>query len=176
MPTRTEILDTLGRSQEQLFTHFRALTAEELERPCTENEVPGGTSWRPKDHLSHLAFIERQFQGMIRRTIEGETDPIGFGSRIGTTNREDVLAWVHRQNQAYAREHAGDSLEEILADLTATRQKSLELLEQLTDEQLAQPVPGAPWADGTIGGVLITNAYHAKRHTSWTEEGLRQQA
>src|SRR5258706_7505576 len=176
MPTRAEILDTLGRSQEQLFTHFRALTAEELELLCTENEVPGGRPWRPKDHLAHLAFIERQFQGMIRRTLEGETDPIGFSSRIGTTNREEVLAWVHRQNQAYAEEHAGDSVEEILADLTATRQKSLELLEQLTDEQLVQPVPGAPWADGTIGGVLITNAYHAERHTSWTEEGLRQQA
>ena len=112
---------------------------------------------------------------MIHRTIEGETDPIGFSSRIGTTKREEVLAWVHRQNQAYAKEHAGDSLEEILTDLMATRQKSLELLGQLTDEQLALPVPGAPWADGTIGGVLITNAYHAERHTSWIEEGLRQQ-
>src|SRR5258708_40044563 len=128
MPTRAEILDTLGRSQEQLFTHFRALTAEELERPCTENEVPGGTSWRPKDHLSHLAFIERQFQGMIRRTIEGETDPIGFGSSIRTTDREDVLAWVHRKDQAYAREQAGDILENILADLTTRRPKSLAML------------------------------------------------
>jgi DinB superfamily len=172
MPTRTEILDALGRSQEQLFTHFRALTLEELERPCTENEFPGGTPWRPKDHLSHLAFIERQFQGMIRRTTEGETDPLGFSSRIGTTKREEVLAWVHRQNQANAEKHADDSLEDIFANLAATRQKSLELLEQLSDEQLAQPVPGAPWADGTIGGVLITNAYHAERHIAWIEEGL----
>ena len=174
MPTRAEILDALGRSQERLFTYFRALMPEELECPCTESEVPGGTPWRPKDHLAHLAFIERQFQGMIRRTVEGERDPIGFSSRIGTTKREEVLAWVHRQNQAYAKEHADDSLEEILTDLMATRQKSLELLGQLTDEQLALPVPGAPWADGTIGGVLITNAYHAERHTSWAEEGLRQ--
>lgn len=176
MPTRAEILDALRRSHERLFAHFRALTSEELERPCTESEVPGDTPWRPRDHLAHLAFIEREFQEMIHRTIEGETDPIGFGSRIGTTKREEVLAWVHRQNQAYAKVHAADSLEEILTDLTATRQKSLELLEQLTDEQLALPVPGAPWADGTIGGVLITNAYHAERHTSWVEEGLRRQA
>ncbi|WP_201389936.1 DinB family protein [Ktedonobacter sp. SOSP1-85] len=176
MPTRAEIRDALRRSHEQLFTHFRALTPEELECPCTENEFPGGLPWRPKDHLAHLAFIERQFQGMIRRTIEGDPDPLGFNTRIGTTKRDEVLAWVHRQNQAYAKEHADDSLEEIFADLSATRQQSLELLEQLTDEQLAQPVPGAPWADGTIGGVLITNATHATIHTSWTEEGLHRQA
>ena len=91
-------------------------------------------------------------------------------------NWKEALAWVHRQNQISAEKHADDSLEEILADLTATRRKTLELLEQLTDEQLAQPVPGAPWADGTIGGVLITNAHHATMHTVWVDDGLRQQA
>lgn len=175
MPTRAEILENLSRSQEQLFIHFRALTPEELERPCTESALPSGKPWRPKDHLAHLAFIEQKFQVMIRLTIEGEADPIGF-RRVGTTNREEVIAWVHQQNQVYVDEHAGDSLEEIFANLTATRQKSLELLEELTDEQLALPVPGAPWADGTIGGVLITNAPHSVMHTTWIEEGLQQQA
>jgi hypothetical protein len=175
MPTRAEILDALGRSHEQLVAHFVALPAEDLERPCTASEVPGGTPWRAKDHLSHLAFIERQFQRMIRRTISGQPDPVGF-TRTGATNREDVLAWVHRQNQAYAEEHAGDGLDEVLADLSATRQTTLDLLGQLTDEQIVRPVPGAPWADGTIGGVLITNAYHADRHTAWVDKGLHSPA
>ena len=87
MPTRSEILDALSRTQEQLFTHFRGLTPEELECPCTESEVPGGTPWRPKDHLAHLVYIEQQFQAMIRRTVEGDTDPLGFSSRIGTTKQ-----------------------------------------------------------------------------------------
>jgi hypothetical protein len=175
VPTRIEILDTLSRSQEQLFAAFRAMKAADLERPCTENEHPGGPPWRPKDHLSHLAFIERQFLLMIRRTVDGERDPIGIRARIGTTSREEVLAWVHRQNQAYAEEHADDSLEGILADVSATRQKSLELLAEITDHELARPIPGAPWNDGTIGGVLITNAGHAEQHTSWVEAGLREQ-
>jgi len=172
MPTRAEILETLAKSQERLFSHFRAMTEAELERQCTESEVPGGHPWRPKDHVSHLAFIERQFLRMMRRTIEGDRDPLEIRARVGTTDPEEVLAWVHRQNQAYVDEHAHDSLEVILADLGATRQKSLELLEQITDEQLALRIRGAPWNDGTIGGVMITNAHHAQMHTAWVERGL----
>jgi hypothetical protein len=63
----------------------------------------------------------------------------------------------------------------LLDNLATARQQSLALLEELTDEQLALPVPGAPWADGTIGGLLIANAHHMEQHLSWIEEGLRQQ-
>ncbi len=174
MPTRAEIVETLATSQERLFSHYRAMTMAELERQCTESEVPGGQPWRPKDHVSHLAFIERQFLRMMRRTIDGERDPIGIKARVGTTKPEEVLAWVHRRNQAYADEHADDSLELILADLSATRQESLELLEQITDDQLALRIPGAPWNDGTIGGVMLTNAHHAEMHMSWVEKGLSE--
>lgn len=173
MPTRAEILDTLNTSQEHLFTLVRAWTPEELERACIANEVPGGAPWRPKDHVSHLALIERAFQRMIQRTLAGKSDPVGF-SRTGATNREEVVAWIHRQNQAYTEAHAADSREQILDDLAAARQESLILLEQLTDAQLALPVPGAPWADGTIGGLLITNARHSVQHLAWIEEGLHQ--
>ena len=170
MPTRTEIIETLNVSQEHLFALVRAWTPEELERPCTASEVPGGPPWRPKDHVMHLALIERTFQGMVRRTIAGELDPVGF-SRTGATSREEVLAWIHRRNQAYIEEHQNDSREQILTDLAATRQQSLDLLAQLTDEQLALPIPGAPWADGTVGGILMTNAQHATQHLSWITEG-----
>jgi len=149
------------------------MTAAELEQPCTESEVPNGAPWRPADHLSHLAFIERQFQKMIRRAIDGEGDPVGF-NRVGSTSREDIIAWVHRQNQGYAEAHAGDSLEETLADLTAVRGETLALIDQLTDEQLAQRVPGAPWNDGTVGGILFTNAPHAVMHTAWVGKARHQ--
>ncbi len=175
MPTRVEILDILSKSQEQLFARIQAWPPAELERACTTSETPDSPPWRPKDHFTHLVRVERAFQGMIRRTIEGKTDPVGF-SRIGAKNRDEVVAWIHQQNQAYTEAHYDDSIEHILADLTAARQESLALLAQLTDEQIALPIPGAPWADGTIGGILITNAQHAVQHLSWIQEGLRQQS
>jgi hypothetical protein len=40
----------------------------------------------------------------------------------------------------------------------------------LSDEQLEETLPGAPWADGTIGGVLSANAGHGRMHWGWAKE------
>ena len=173
MPTREVILSTLAEEREKLLARYQLFTQEELECPCTQSEVPGAGPWRPKDHLAHLALIERAFQGMVQRVLKGSADPVGF-SRSGATNREEVLAWIHRNNQAYVEAHLNDSMQVLLADLAGARKDTLVLLEQLTDEQLTIPLPGAPWADGTIGGILVTNARHETLHLSWVEEGLRQ--
>lgn len=171
MPTRESILQTLSETREHLLAHYRGFSPEEYERPCTPSEVPGAAMWSPKDHLAHLTLIERKFQGMVRRTLKGDVDPVGF-SRTGATNREEILAWIHRNNQTYVDEHHQDALESLIADLVSARKESLALVEQLTDEHLTLPIPGAPWGDGTIGGILLTNAQHEKLHLSWVEEGL----
>ncbi len=173
MPTHEAIFKTLAEAHEELLAYYQSLTPEELESTCTASEVPGGEPWRPKDHLAHLTLIEQAFQGMARRTLKGSADPVGF-SRTGATNREEILAWIHRNNQAYVDAHRNDSLETLLADLAHARQETLTLLGQLTDEQLSLPLPGAPWGDGTIGGVLMTNAQHEHQHLSWMQQGLYQ--
>ena len=39
--------------------------------------------------------------------------------------------------------------------------------------QLAETLPGAPWDDGTVGGVLGANADHGHMHWKWvTDAGL----
>ncbi len=173
MPTREAILKTLAEAREELLVRYQELTAEELESTCTASEVAGGEPWRPKDHLAHLTLIEHAFQAMVRRTLRGSADPVGF-SRTGATNREEILAWIHRNNQAYVDAHRNDTLETLLADLAQARQETLALLDQLTDEQLSLPLPGAPWDDGTVGGILITNAHHEHQHLSWVQQGLHQ--
>ena len=35
-----------------------------------------------------------------------------------------------------------------------------------------EKLPGAPWADGTIGGVLAVNGDHGRMHWSWVREGI----
>ena len=45
-------------------------------------------------------------------------------------------------------------------------------MKELTNEQLTEKLPGAPWADGTIGGVLAVNGDHGRVHWSWLREGL----
>src|SRR5438477_9047914 len=117
MPTRDVILQTLAQEREKLLARYRTFTPEELEAKCTQSEAPSGEPWRPKDHLAHLMLIERAFQGIVRRTLRGAGDPVGF-SRIGAKNREEILAWIHQNNQANVEAHRNDSLETLLADLT----------------------------------------------------------
>jgi hypothetical protein len=168
MPDRATIVGKLEQERAELVARYRALPEQDLTRPCTQSEVDGGDPWNAKDHLAHLAMIERAFQGMIRRAVARDSNPVGFGR--GT--RDEIIARVHQGNQENVDKHRGDDLETLLADLDAARNDTLALLDELSDDQLAEILPGAPWADGTIGGVLITNAYHQVQHLSWVADGL----
>ncbi len=172
MPTREVILHTLTQEQEKLLVRYRMFTSAELEMACTASEAPDGKDWRPKDHLVHLIRIERAFQGMAQRTLKGADDPVGFNS-IGAKNREEVLGWIHQNNQDHINAHYDDSLETIITEYVTARNDTLDQIGHLTDEQLAMTIPGAPWGDGTIGGVLMANAQHGTRHLAWVEEGLK---
>jgi hypothetical protein len=170
MPTRSEILDTLAASQEQVTNYFQGLSSEELERPCTASEVSGETAWRAKDHLAHLAENERNIQILLRLTLAGQTNLPG---NLGTMNREERLAMANQRNQSYVNAHHDDSMETIFADLAAARQETLKLLEQFSDEQLAAPASISYVADRTAGDLFSANAQHAAVHRKWIEEGFR---
>lgn len=173
MPTRDEIITKLAKERTRLEEHYRALPPEQLTGPCTESQTPGEAPWSAKDHVAHLAMIERAFQGMIRRTLEGQENPVGL--EFKSASMSDIMIRVHQGNQDNVDAHRDDDLETLFADLDAARADTLALIESLTDEQLAAPLPGAPWNDGSIGGVLITNAHHAIQHWQWVTEGLGQQ-
>lgn len=175
MATRAEILDKLSRERARLEERYRALTPEQLTAPCTESQTEGEAPWSAKDHIAHLAMIERAFQGMIKRGLKGHANPVGFG--IGEkASMQEIMIRVHRGNQDNVEVHRGDDLDALFKDLDTARADTVALVESLTDEQLASPLPGAPWADGTIGGVIMTNAMHAIQHWTWVEEGLASPA
>lgn len=172
MHTREEITAALAKHREALLARYRSFTPEELDRVCTQSEAPDGSPWRPKDHLAHLADIERAFQWMAKRAVAGHPDPTGF-SKIEGGERSAVMAWIHNRNEKNAHAHQSDELEALLADLADARAGTLALLAATTDEQLALPAHGAPWDDGTVGGLLITPAHHDQQHLGWVEAGLR---
>ena len=171
MPTRSEILDTLAASQEQVTAYFQGLSSEELERPCTASGVPGEAAWRAKDHLAHMAENERNIQILLRLTLTGQTSLPG---NLGTMSREDRIAMGNQRNQSYVNAHHDDSLETIFADLAAARQETLDILAQFSDEQLAAPASISFVANRTAGDLFAANAQHAAAHIKWIEEGFRQ--
>lgn len=170
---RTEIEVQLNRDRAWLIETFAALPLAEVTRPATPSEHDAATQWSAKDHLVHLACIERNFNAMIRRHLAGDQHPVGLVTGAGGARRpiEQVMAEVHAMNERAVAEHREQTLSAAIAFGQQVRAETLALLAELSDAQLLEKLPGAPWADGTIGGVLAVNAGHGRQHWQWVKAG-----
>ena len=173
---RTEIEVKLNRDRAWLLETYAALPPDDLVRGVTPSEHDSSTLWSPKDHLAHLAGIERNFNEMIRRHLDGDANPVGLarGADGAARSREEVMARVHRLNEDWVLQHGAAPLDDIVSLGLAIRADTLALVASLKDTQLAERLPGAPWADGTIGGVLAVNADHGRMHWRWVKEGFER--
>ena len=170
---RSEIEVVLNRDRAWLLDTYAAMPVDELVSGLTASEHDPLSMWSAQDHLAHLAGIEKNFNGMIRRHFAGDPNPVGLLTDADgqPRTRDQLRAAVHEMTEAWVREHRGGSLSEVVALGQAVRAETLTLLSELTDAQLEEKLPGAPWADGTAGGVLATNASHGRMHWSWIKEG-----
>ena len=107
---------------------------------------------------------------MLRLTLTGATSLPG---NVGAMSRENRLAAANQRNQSYVDVHHDDTMDMLLADVTAARAETLQLLEQFTDAQLAAPVSVSLVANRTAGELFMGNAQHATAHIEWVKEGLR---
>lgn len=189
MATRAQVLDILAESQTQVLAFFQALNAQDLERPATASEAPGAAPWRAKDHLAHLVNSERNIQRLLRAAYAGETrdallrlqypegmplpSTLGDWDALSPEEQERLEVAVANLNQATVNARHDDSVEVLIADYVATRQDTLDLLRQFTDQQLAASVPTVI-ADQPAGELFAGRAGHATEHMAAVEEGLRR--
>jgi DinB superfamily len=176
--TRIEIEIKLNRDRAWLLDTLAHLPEQDLTRPATKSEHDPSATWSAKDHLAHLAGIENNFVAMVRRHLHGDPNPVAIRTNPDGSDRsmEQIMATVHEMTERWVAEHRGKSLSEVVALGEAARAATLALISELTDEQLAEKLPGAPWSDGTIGGVLSVNSDHGRMHWQWAKEGLGLQA
>jgi hypothetical protein len=170
---RTEIEIKLNTGRVWALETWLALPEADLLRDATRSEHDPDTSWSAKDHLAHLSGIEHRFIDIIRRHTSGDPGALGFSNKDGTfKTRDEIMIMVHTMTEAWVREHRPKSVSDVVALGQQARAATLTLLGELTDAQLAEKVRGAPWADGTVGGILGVNADHARMHWNWVTEAL----
>lgn len=189
---RTEIEIKLNQDRVWLLEQYAAMSDDDRSRPITTSKHDGAAQWSAKDHLVHLSGIERAFNRMVRRYLEGDPNPVGLGAKRDgpaptreemmrvlkeTTEdalrkREAIMARVHAMNEEWVAKHREKSFNEVVALGQKVRGETLDLLASLTDEQLQEQLPGAPWGDGTIGGVMAINGDHGRRHYDSVAAGL----
>ena len=171
---RIQVEAKLGRDRAKLIELFEGLSNKDLTRNATPSEHDRSVAWNAKDHLAHLAGIEKSFNRMIRRYLDGDEEPLGPRTDPGgkPRSREQIMAAVHESNEDWVSRHRALSLSEIVAVGQQVRSETLALLSEVSDEQLLEKLPGAPWADGTVGGVLAVNGDHGRMHWSWLRDCL----
>lgn len=171
---RTEIEIKLSKDRAWVLENFAAMSEETLHRGITASREDPESKWSAKDHLAHLVGIEIAFNGIIKRHLEGQGNAIGIGvNEDGSRrSREEVMAVVHAMNEDWVKKHHDKSFDEIVALGQKVRGETLALLASLSDEQLNEQVPEAPWSDATIGGIIAVNGDHARQHFSWVTAGL----
>ena len=171
---RVDIESALHRSRIEQLDWITSIPADELYAPRTQSEHDPGSWWSAADHFVHTTLIERNFNEMIRRHLAGGRgmDPqMVDESGRALRSREDVMAYVHSFTESWKKEQEGKPLEVLIRIGLAVRAETLALLAELTDEQLASKIPGAPWSDGTVGGIMSVHGHHYRMHRDWTEAG-----
>ena len=185
---RIEIEQKLNKSRTQLIDELSQLSDEELYAPRTQSEHDPKLWWSRADHFIHTTLIEKNFNEMIRRhlaggdgmsamRIDGEA---GEAAAHNLTDRNADWAAIMRRVNAFtekwAVEHRGKPLDELVRIGAEVRGDTLQLLSSLSDDDLAQKIPGAPWAHGIIGGILAVNADHALAHHEYGRDDAEQHA
>jgi hypothetical protein len=162
----------LNRDRAWLLETLQGMSSDELFAPRTPSEHDPDKTWSFADHFIHTTLIEENWNAMFRRHIAGEP---GMAPRVNTDgtpqSRDDVMTWLHGWTEAWADKHRGKPLDELARVGLAVRSDTLALLSELSDEQLASVIPGTPWADHTVGGIMAANADHGRMHFKWAKEG-----
>jgi DinB family protein len=171
---RAEIEIKLNRERAAMLEAYLALPESDVSRGVTPSQHDSSVLWSAKDHLVHLAGVENHFGGMIRRHLEGDPSPVPLPKdKAGNLRpREEIMAYVHAMNDKWIAEHRGKSFDQVVALAQKVRSETLALLASLTDEQLQEKVSGAPWGDGTVGGILAIIAGHGQMHYNQVEKAL----
>ena len=169
---RIEIEVKLNRDRAWLLETLSGMSEVELYAPRTPSEHDASKSWSHADHFIHTTLIERNWNDMFRRHVGGGQ---GMAPRVNQDgspqSMDEIMAWVHNWTEEWAEQHRGKSFDELVRVGAATRAETLSLLSELTQDQLDSKIPGAPWADGTVGGIMAANADHGRMHYKWAQEG-----
>lgn len=168
---RIEIEIKLNRDRAWLLERLAAMTDDELHAPRTFSEHDPDSRWSFADHFIHTTLIERNWNEMFRRHLAGGR---GLDQRLGgdgtPRTMDEIMASIHAWTEEWKQEHSGKPFGELVRIGLAVRAETLALLAELSDDDLASQIPGAPWADGTVGGIMAANADHGRMHHRWAKD------
>ncbi len=165
-----ELAVQMVRQSAAVERFFGTLTPEELERPCTENQLPRHRPWNARDHLAHLVFREQGFHDLLDRVVDGDREPLR--GRGATQAERD--AFVNEENERDVEAHRGESLANLIRLWSEARAETLRRVAGLSDQDRSRSL-SLPDSSGqvTVRALLLSPLRHADAHLDQLGRGLR---
>jgi hypothetical protein len=151
-----EVRDLIRATNARLDLLLSGLNVDQMNQPGAVGV------WSVKDVIAHIAFWERYAIAIVRAVLGGET-PVLDAEDLTETRNASVVA------QYYQR-----PLGAVIAEWYAAREELLDLLEDISDEDL-NDAQRFPWSDGrTLLDRVAGNSYeHEHEHIDQIREWMR---
>jgi hypothetical protein len=174
--TRIDLELKLNNGRNWILETYTALGEQAMDTPATRDEHDADVWWTPRDHFAHANRLVSLNNRIIRSHFFGEQPPVmlDHGHVADTTPEgqgpEAMMAAVHRMTHEIWEENRSRSLSEIVAMGQRVRGEQLQILGELTDDQLDGPGP----MGGTVADLVLLNLGHDRLHLRWAIDGLAE--
>ncbi|MCS7079289.1 MAG: DinB family protein [Chloracidobacterium sp.] len=169
--SRAALTASLKQSLETALAELTALPTDQRLRPLKPSRANPDIRWTPCDHFAHLIGVEQYFNQTIEQALA--EPPVATPPLTAAPNRsrEEAMAAVHALNDQWILKQRDKTFEELAAMARAVRAQTLALLERLTDDQLALPIP-VPWGTATVAEIFALYVRHTDMHLGFIRTGL----
>ena len=153
--TKTELLDSIRTSREQLNQKFSSLTPNQMTWPGSMGD------WSVKDILAHLVDWEQRFIKWYQVGLLGE-EPV---------TPEPGITWrqLPKLNQIGYQRHRNDSLADVLSNYENSYREILELIEGMSEEEIFTELTYS-WTGSQ--SLLSWIAANTSSHYNWARRNI----
>jgi hypothetical protein len=154
--TKTELLESILETRDQLNKKFSKLTPKQMTWPGSMDH------WSVKDILAHLVDWEQRFISWYKAGQDGnvpETPAPGYSWRE-----------LPKLNQVGYEQHRDDKLENVLAEYKRSHQEIVKLVEGMTEQEIFE-VGYYQWTGESP--LLVWIAANTSSHYNWARRNIR---
>jgi len=148
VPSKSELLEALRASRDEVLSIVRAMPPERLEEGRYEN------GWNGRQILAHLASIEWTYPRLIDIARSAPPAPADHGAESELPTRT-MRGGNDSYNDRQVAKRAGLSAAELLAEFERNRAATIEAIEAADEPLFARPIRSAGGRTGPLASVFF---------------------
>ena len=145
---KQRLVERLASGRETFLAAVAALDEGDFAAPVWAD----GGHWNARELLAHVAYAESGMMGLVMATIEGKP-PLA-----------DPAFDIDRYNEGRLRRAKDQTVPDLLAQMEAARQETLQRLDQVTDAELDLPAYHPVVKETTVEGIFRVIGFHERMH------------